>query len=264
MTSTPQNIQKAADALYTAHADKKPCDPIRDLLEDGDVDAAYAVQETNTKRWLDEGRKLVGRKIGLTSVAVQNQLGVNQPDYGMLFADMALAEGEEMPLGALLQPKAEAEVAFVIGRDLTDEDLTLSDLITAVEYVLPSIEIVDSRVADWNIRILDTVADNASSGLYVLGAQPVKLDGLDLRTCGMVMTLKGEPVSTGAGAACLGHPLNAALWLAKTMARVGRPLTAGDQIMSGALGPMVPASPGDVLEARIEGLGAVRAAFAPA
>jgi len=264
MTSTPQNIQKAADALYTAHADKKPCDPIRDLLEDGDVDAAYAVQETNTKRWLDEGRKLVGRKIGLTSVAVQNQLGVNQPDYGMLFADMALAEGEEMPLGALLQPKAEAEVAFVIGRDLTDENLTLSDLITAVEYVLPSIEIVDSRVADWNIRILDTVADNASSGLYVLGAQPVKLDGLDLRTCGMVMTLKGEPVSTGAGAACLGHPLNAALWLAKTMARVGRPLTAGDQIMSGALGPMVPASPGDVLEARIEGLGSVRAAFAPA
>ncbi|HEY9081273.1 2-keto-4-pentenoate hydratase [Magnetovibrio sp.] len=262
MTSKPENIQKAADALYQAHKAKTPCDPIRDLLEDGDVDGAYAVQETNTRRWLAEGRKLVGRKIGLTSVAVQQQLGVDQPDYGMLFADMAIAEGEEMPLGALLQPKAEAEVAFVIGKDLTDEQMTLSDLISAVEYALPALEIVDSRVADWNIRILDTVADNASSGLYVLGAQPVKLDGLDLRTCGMVMSLYGEPVSTGVGAACLGHPLNAALWLAKTMARVGRPLSAGDQIMSGALGPMVTASPGDVLEARIEGLGSVRAAFA--
>ena len=264
MTSSSENIQKAADALHQAHTSKTPCAPIRDLLEDGDVDAAYAVQETNTKRWLAEGRKLVGRKIGLTSVAVQNQLGVNQPDYGMLFADMAIAEGDEMPLGALLQPKAEAEVAFVIGKDLTDKQLTLSDLISAVEYALPALEIVDSRVADWNIRILDTVADNASSGLYVLGAKPVKLDGLDLRTCGMVMSHRGEPVSTGVGAACLGHPLNAALWLAKTMARVGRPLTAGDQIMSGALGPMVAASPGDVLEARIEGLGSVRAAFAPA
>lgn len=262
MTSTPENIQKAADALYNAHASKTPCDPIRDFLEDGDVDGAYAVQNTNTQRWLDEGRKLVGRKIGLTSVAVQQQLGVDQPDYGMLFADMAIAEGEEVPLGALLQPKAEAEVAFVIGKDLTDDELTLSDLISSIEYALPSLEIVDSRVADWNIRILDTVADNASSGLYVLGAQPVKLENLDLRTCGMVMLHKGEPVSTGAGAACLGHPLNAALWLAKTMVRVGRPLTAGDQIMSGALGPMVAASPGDVLEARIEGLGSVRAAFA--
>ena len=263
MNTTPENIQKAADALYTAHADKTPCDPIRDLLQDGDVDGAYAVQEINTKRWLDEGRKLVGRKIGLTSVAVQQQLGVDQPDYGMLFADMAIAEGEEVPLGALIQPKAEAEVAFVIGKDLPHKDLTLSDLMSAIEYVLPSIEIVDSRVADWNIRILDTVADNASSGLYVLGAEPVKLERLDLRTCGMVMSLKGEPVSTGVGAACLGHPLNAALWLAKTMARVGRPLSAGDQIMSGALGPMVPAQPGDVMEARIEGLGSVRAAFAP-
>jgi len=262
MTSTSENIQKAADALYDAHKTQTPCAPIRDFLEDGDVDGAYAVQETNTKRWLEEGRKLVGRKIGLTSVAVQNQLGVNQPDYGMLFADMAVAEGDEMPLGALLQPKAEAEVAFVIGKDLTDEQMTLSDLISAVEYALPALEIVDSRVADWNIRILDTIADNASSGLYVLGAEPVKLEGLDLRTCGMVMDLRGEPVSTGVGAACLGHPLNAALWLAKTMARVGRPLQAGDQIMSGALGPMVPAAPGDVLEARIEGLGTVRATFA--
>lgn len=264
MTSTPENIQKAADALLGAHKSKTPCAPIRDLLADGDVDGAYAVQNINTKRWLDEGRKLVGRKIGLTSVAVQKQLGVDQPDYGMLFADMAVAEGAEVPLGTLMQPKAEAEVAFVIGRDLPDEALTLSDLISAIEYALPSIEIVDSRVAEWNIRILDTVADNASSGLYVLGARPVKLDALDLRTCGMVMTCRGEPVSTGAGAACLGHPLNAALWLAKTMARVGRPLKAGDQIMSGALGPMVAASPGDVLEAKIEGLGSVRAAFAPA
>jgi len=262
MSTNPDNVQKAADTISAAYRTKTPCTPIRDLLDDGDIDAAYAVQEINTKRWLDEGRKLVGRKIGLTSVAVQQQLGVDQSDYGMLFADMAVAEGDEVALGRLMQPKAEAEVAFVLGRDLPDEQITLSDLINAIDYALPSIEIVDSRVAGWDIRILDTVADNASSGLYVLGATPMKLDGLDLRSCGMVTTRRGEPVSTGVGAACLGHPLNAALWLAKTMARVGRPLTAGDQIMSGALGPMVAADPGDVLEIRIQGLGSVRASFA--
>ncbi|MBB4301281.1 2-keto-4-pentenoate hydratase [Rhodobium orientis] len=262
MSSTEENIQKAADAIFDAHATKKPVAPIRDMLEDGDVDGAYAVQEINTKRWLDAGRTIVGRKIGLTSVSVQKQLGVDQPDYGMLFADMSVPEGEEVPVGTLIQPKVEAEVAFVVGRDLAEPDLTMSDLMSAIEYVLPAVEIVDSRISNWDIRILDTVADNASSGLYVLGTTPRKLDGLNLRSCGMVMTLKGEPMATGAGAACLGHPLNAALWLAKTMARVGRPLGAGDQIMSGALGPMVVAKPGNVFEARIEGLGSVRAQFA--
>jgi 2-keto-4-pentenoate hydratase len=193
---------------------------------------------------------------------VQKQLGVDQPDYGMLFDDMAVPDGWEVAAGRLIQPKVEAEVAFVLGRDLSEERITVADVLRAVDFALPAIEIVDSRIADWKIGIFDTVADNASSGLYVLGGMPKKLDGLDLRLCGMVMESAGEPVSVGAGAACLGHPLSAVLWLAKTTAKAGRPLLAGDTILSGALGPMVAAKGGDVFEARIEGLGSVRAAFA--
>ena len=180
----------------------------------------------------------------------------------MLFDDMAVPDGWEIGRKQLIQPKVEAEVAFVLERDLDHERLTIADVIRAVAFALPAIEVVDSRIADWKIGILDTVADNASSGLYVLGATPKKLKDLDLRAAGMVMENAGEPVSVGAGAACLGDPLSAMLWLAKTMARVGRPLKAGDTVLSGALGPMAPVKWGDVFEARISGLGSVRAAFA--
>lgn len=254
-------IEEAARRLWDASQNGTPCAPIRDLLDDGDVDAAYAVQEINTRRGLDAGRRLVGRKIGLTSKAVQTQLGVGQPDYGMLFADMAVAEGEDIRLADVLQPKVEAEIAFVLGDDLDDDQLTVADVMSAIDYAVAAIEVVGSRVANWDIRILDTIADNASSGLYVLGSEPRILGQFDPRLCGMVMEKNGEPVSVGAGAACLGNPLSAALWLAKVMARVGRPLRAGDTILSGALGPMSPAAPGDVFEARINGLGSVRASF---
>ncbi|GGJ64476.1 2-keto-4-pentenoate hydratase [Sphingopyxis bauzanensis] len=236
--------------------------PVRDLISAGGVDAAYAVQEVNTRHYVDSGRRLVGRKIGLTSLAVQRQLGVDQPDYGMLFADMDVPEGIPVSLDQVIQPKVEAEIAIVIGRDLPHPDLTTAEMIRAVEYVVPAIEIVDSRVANWDIRIWDTVADNASSGLFVLGAVPRKLDGLDLRECGMVMEIKGEPISVGAGIACLGSPITASLWLARVMARVGRPLLEGDVILSGALGPMAGVKRGDVVEARINGVGTVRAEFA--
>lgn len=260
--STQEAIQQAADALHQAAQTGVPSAPIRTLLAEGDLDGAYAVQAINTARGLAAGRRLVGRKIGLTSLAVQRQLGVGQPDYGMLFADMARGDAEEVALADVLQPKVEAEIAFVFGRDLTDEQLTVADLFRAIEYAVPAIEIVGSRVAKWDIRITDTIADNASSGLYVLGSRPVTLRDFDPRTCGMVMEKSGEPVSVGAGAACLGSPLNAALWLAKVMAKVGHPLKAGDTILSGALGPMVGVAPGDVFDVRIEGLGSVRAAFA--
>jgi 2-keto-4-pentenoate hydratase len=180
----------------------------------------------------------------------------------MLFDDMAIPDGWEIGRKQLIQPKVEAEVAFVLDRDLDQERLTIADVIRAIAFALPAIEVVDSRIADWKIGILDTIADNASSGLYVLGATPKKLENLDLRMAGMVMESAGEPVSVGVGAACLGDPLSAVLWLAKTMARVGRPLKAGDTVMSGALGPMAPVKWGGVFEARIEGLGSVRAAFA--
>ena len=262
MTADTKAIQAVAARLRQAAETGKAIPPIRDELQSGGIAAAYAVQQANTEHYLAQGRRLVGRKIGLTSKSVQKQLGVDSPDFGMLFADMAVADGEEVPLGKVLQPKAEAEVAFVLERDLTQEQVMLTDLVSAVAYALPAVEIVGSRIENWNIKLLDTVADNASSGLFVLGAEARKLDGLDLRLCGMVMERRGEPVSVGAGAACLGHPLNAALWLARTMVSVGRPLKAGDIIMSGALGPMVPATAGDVLETRVNGLGSVRAVFA--
>jgi 2-keto-4-pentenoate hydratase len=256
------NIEEAAARLKAAAQSRNACPPVRDVIVEGDLAGAYAVQDIGTERAIAGGRRLVGRKIGLTSLAVQRQLGVSQPDYGMLFDDMAVPDGWDVPADALIQPKVEAEIAFVIGRDLDNERLTIADVLRAVEYALPAIEIVDSRIADWKIGILDTIADNASSGLYVLGASPKKLEGLELRLCGMVMEQGGDEVSVGAGAACLGDPLSATLWLAKTMASVGRPLKAGDTVLSGALGPMVTVKRGEVYEARVSGLGSVRAAFA--
>ncbi|KQV80850.1 2-keto-4-pentenoate hydratase [Massilia sp. Root351] len=255
------NIQQAADLLWDAHQYGEPCQPVRALLGDGGVEAAYAVQKLNTDRWLVRGRRLVGRKIGLTSLAVQKQLGVDQPDFGMLFADMALCDGEEVAPGRVLQPKVEAEIALVLERSLPHERNTVADILRATAYALPSIEIVGSRIANWDIKLADTIADNASSGLFVLGSRPVKLDAFDVAGCGMVMERRGEQVSVGAGAACLGNPLRAAIWLADTMARLGSPLQAGDIVMTGALGPMCVAQAGDVFEANIEGLGSVRAAF---
>ena len=255
-------IESIAARLRGAAQSGTPIPPVREELAAGGVPAAYAVQDANTEYALARGRRLIGRKIGLTSKSVQQQLGIDSPDFGMLFADMALVDGDEVPLGKVMQPKVEAEIAFVIEDDLTEAQLTLPELIGAVAYALPAIEIVGSRIEKWDIKLLDTIADNASSGLFVLGATPRKLDGLDLRMCGMVMERRGEPVSVGVGAACLGHPLNAALWLARTMVHVGRPLRAGDIVMSGALGPMVTVAPGDAIVAQISGLGSVRAVFA--
>lgn len=259
-----EQIQAAAQAIAGAYASRTGCAPVKDMLAPHGIEGAYAVQEIQTEQALAAGRKLVGRKIGLTSAAVQKQLGVDQPDYGMLFADMEIASHEEIAADRFIAPRVEAEIAFVLGCDIDDADVTLGRLIQSIDFALPAIEIVDSRIADWKISILDTIADNASSGAYVLGGAPVKIDTLDLRLCGMVMELQGEPVSVGCGAACLGNPLNAALWLARVMARGGRPLAAGDVILSGALGPMVPAKPGAAYQARINGLGSVDVRFGAA
>jgi 2-keto-4-pentenoate hydratase len=255
-------LEAVAQRLRLAHASGIAIAPVRDQLSTGGVEAAYQVQEMNTLHALAQGRRLVGRKVGLTSKSVQQQLGVDTPDFGMLFADMELAPGEEVSLGRVLQPKIEAEVAIVLKRDLNERDLPFSLLLAAVDYVLPAVEIVGSRIQDWDISLLDTIADSASSGLYALGTEPRKLSQVDLRLCGMLMERRGELVSVGAGAACLGHPLNAALWLARKMVEVGRPLLEGDVIMSGALGPMVTVAPGDIIDTSIGGLGQVRTIFA--
>ncbi len=258
---TPEQQAAAAQALRDAAASGRWIAPLRETYPALDEAAAYGIQRINTEHRVAGGRRVVGCKIGLTARAVQRQLGVDQPDYGMLFDDMGYGDGEPVPLAALQQPKIEAEVAFVLGRDLAMPSPSQVDVLRAIDHALPALEIVGSRIADWNIRFVDTVADNASSGAFVLGTTPRRLCDVDLRLCGMALHRRGEPVSTGAGAACLGHPVNAVVWLARTMAARGRPLRAGDLVLSGALGPMVPVAPGDVFEAHISGLGSVRAVF---
>ena len=257
-------VESVAQALRTAELTQTAISPIRPALggEAANVDIAYAVQEVNTARALTEGRRLVGRKIGLTSKVVQAQLGVDLRGFRILFADMAYGDGEAIPAGLLIQPKVEAEIALVINQDLTKEKHTFADIISATEYALPAIEVVDSRIENWKISLIDTVADNASSAAFVLGSRPVKLDNLDLVNCKMIMTRGEEVVSQGVGKACLANPLNAAVWLADEMVRRGRPLLKGDIILTGALGPMVVAQPGDEFKVEIEGFGSVTAAFA--
>lgn len=256
----PASTLELAQRLREAY-DGGAVAPLRDGLEPTDAAGAYAVQATNTAFWIAQGRRVVGRKIGLTAKAVQAQLGVTRPDYGVLFADMAIESGGALLASRVIAPKAEAEVALVLARDLDKRDATPQDVMSATAYALPAIEIVDSRIADWKITFADTVADNGSSAFFVLGDTPRSLDGLDLLTCGMVLDVNGEVVSLGAGAACLGHPLRAAAWLARTLAEAETPLRAGDIVLTGALGPMVSLSPGDRVSATIGGLGSVRFSY---
>lgn len=235
--------------------DRGPVPPLRDGLAPSDMEGAYAVQSLNTRYWVEAGRRIIGKKIGLTSEAVQKQLGVNQPDFGALFSDMEIIDGGELDPKKVLQPKAEAEIAIVLGRDLDGLDISIGDIVAAVDHISPAIEIVDSRIEDWKITFADTVADNGSSAFFVLGRQRIPLRDLDLRTCGMILEVNGALASMGVGAACLGSPLNAAAWLARTLATRGEPLRAGDLVLTGALGPMVSLAPGDSVGVSIGGLG---------
>jgi 2-keto-4-pentenoate hydratase len=247
-------VQRLAERLRNAYTTGAVA-PLRDGLPPTDAEAAYAIQTVNTLFWSAQGRRIVGRKIGLTAKAVQAQLGVEQPDFGVLFDDMAIEDGGILVPSKVLQPKAEAEVALVLAHDLKSPSASIHDVMAATAYALPAIEIVDSRIADWKITFADTVADNGSSAFFVLGRTPRVLGGLDLKTCGMTLEVNGRVVSLGAGAACLGHPLNAAAWLARTVARRGDALRAGDIVLTGALGPMVSITVGDVVRAEIGGLG---------
>ena len=253
---------EAADRLTGAAASGVPCAPVRDLLGDTDVALAYDAQQVLTQRRLAAGATVVGRKIGLTSPAVQQQLGVDRPDFGVLFADMDVSDMAEVSARSLLQPKIEAEIAFVLGGDLGGQDLDVASVRDSIHYAVAALEIVDSRVAGWDIRITDTVADNASSALYVLGDDRVSLDTFEPREVVMAMTVDGEVASEGTGAACLGDPLEAVLWLAEASRDLGDPLRAGEVVLSGALGPMVPVTAGTTIRAEISGLGSVSVTFA--
>lgn len=253
VTDTLQNIASAAAELFLARQERKPVEPIRTRWAIASADDAYKIQKTNTERWRAAGRRSIGRKIGLTSVAVQRQLGVDQPDFGVLWADLCYSSGDCVPASAFMQPKVEAELAFLLGRDLVHASVAMHEVVAAVDCVLPAMEIVDSAISNWDIRLVDTIADNASSGGLVLGVSPRALSQIDLRCCGMLMTRKGDLVSHGVGAACLGNPLNALHWLARTAVALGDPLRAGDLVLSGALGPMVSAQPGDAFNVEIQG-----------
>lgn len=255
----------AAEALAwlaAARASGRPCAPVRTLLPAGDIGAAYAVQSAWVADQVASGDQVVGRKIGLTNPVVQEQLGVDQPDFGALLATMDCPLGDPVDTGRLLQPRIEAEVAFVLARDLDEPDIGPGEVLAATEAVVAALEIVDSRVAGWDISIVDTVADNASSGLFALGPERVAPGRLDLAGCPMRLWRGDDEVSAGSGAACLGHPAAAVAWLAATARSYGQPLRAGEIILSGALGPMVPVAAGDRFTADIGGLGQVTAVFA--
>jgi 2-keto-4-pentenoate hydratase len=262
MSNAPhKSIETVRGQLAEAHRSRTPCDPVRPLLEPLGIDGAYAVQQLLINDRLDAGQRIVGHKIGLTSVSVQKQLGVDQPDYGVLTNAMEYGDLEEIPVSNFIQPKVEAEIAFILDRNLDMESISLAEVIRSVAYAVPAIEVVDSRIRDWKISIFDTIADNASSAAFVLGGVAKKVDQLDLRLCGMRLDHRGEAVSSGCGGACLGNPLNALTWLARKMLKLEQPLREGQVILSGALGPMVPVTAGEAYEAAISGLGSVTAIF---
>lgn len=254
-------IREAAERLQQAAETGTPCAPVRELIGADDLAAAYAVQSQVIGARREAGATVVGRKIGLTSVAVQQQLGVDQPDFGWLLDDMDLTGADEVPMSRLLQPKAEAEIAFVLKQDLADGPLDEAQIRESVDYAVAALEIVDSRVTGWDIAFGDTVADNASSGLYVLGTERRTLAEFEPIDVTMSMTIDGVEVSTGTGAACLGDPLNALAWLARTARDYGEPLRAGQVVLSGALGPMRDVPAGATVTADIGGIGSVTAVF---
>lgn len=259
--SADSNIVHAAKAIALARQQRKPIDPISDTYGIATLDDAYEIAQINTRERLQAGARISGKKVGLTSRTVQQQLGVDQPDFGVLFTDMEFLNGDMICADSLLQPKVEGEVAFVLGNDIDQARPSWSEFLLSIAYAVPAIEIVDSVVKDWAITLYDTVADNASSALYVLGDQPVSIGSVSLADIGMQLMINGQIASTGSGSSCLGHPLRAAYWLACLMAKNNQPLRRGEVILSGSLGPMVPVNAGDHVEVTMGELGRVSCRF---
>ena len=256
-----EQINQLGDELFEALTACRTLEPLTNRHPDISIDDAYAIQQRMMKRRLDAGEKVVGKKIGVTSKAVMNMLGVFQPDFGWLTDGMVYNEGEAIEASTLIQPKAEGEIAFVLKKTLQGPGVTAADVLAATEGVMACFEIVDSRIQDWKIKIQDTVADNASCGVFVLGDRLVDIRDVDLATCGMVLEKNGEIVATGAGAAALGHPANAVAWLANTLGAHGIALEAGEVVLSGSLAIMVPVKAGDNLRVSIGGIGSCSVRF---
>lgn len=253
-------IDQHAHDLFGALRNGRTIAPLRDSINN-DIPTAYAIQDKVVALRLADGERIVGKKIGLTSPAVQAQLGVDQPDYGVLFDNMDMTGKGPIPMELLMQPKVEGELAFILGKDLSDPDVDLATLKSAIVAVQPAIEIVGSRVEKWNIKISDTIADNASGSHYVLGTESKPLAEVSTASIEMTLLKNGALASEGNGNACMGDPLNAALWLAQTMAQMGRPLLKGEILLSGALGPMVAVERGDAFELRLNGFSSTMVSF---
>jgi 2-oxopent-4-enoate/cis-2-oxohex-4-enoate hydratase len=255
-------IHALGDELYQALRSRSMVSPLTEREPEISIEDAYHVSLRMVERRVEDGEQIVGKKIGVTSKAVMNMLNVHQPDFGYLTDRMVYGNGEEMPISELLiQPRAEGEIAFVLKRDLEGPGITAADVIRATDFVMPCFEVVDSRVKDWQIKIQDTIADNASCGLLVLGDRKVDPRKLDLSTVGMVVEKNGDLLSTGAGAAALGSPVNCVVWLANTLGRLGVPLKAGELILSGSLVPLEPVVAGDTMRVSIGGIGTASVRF---
>lgn len=256
-----QTISRLGDQLFAALAQRRAIEPLTSRFADLTVDDAYAIQQRLMIRRVAAGEKIIGKKIGVTSQVVMNMLGVRQPDFGMLTDAMWHLDGAIIDMRTLLQPKAEAEIAFRLKKDLKGPEITADDVLAATDSVMACFEIVDSRIRDWKIKIQDTVADNASCGVFVMNETKADPHQVDLVNCAMVMEKNGTVVATGIGAATMGSPLNAVAWLANAMGRQGVTLRAGEIVLSGALGAMVPVSQGDTLRMHIDGIGACSISF---
>ena len=254
-------IEQLGDELYDALKACRVVDPLTSRHAEITVDDAYRIQQRLLSRRLASGERVIGKKIGVTSKAVMNMLGVYQPDFGYLTDAMVYNEGEAIPAALLIQPKAEGEIAFVLKKTLMGPGVTAADVLAATDGVMACFEIVDSRIKDWKIKIQDTVADNASCGVFVLGDRLVDPRTVDLNTCGMILEKNGEIVATGVGAAALGAPANAVAWLANTLGRLGIAIEAGEVVLSGSLAIMVPVKAGDNLRVTIGGIGGCSVRF---
>jgi 2-oxopent-4-enoate/cis-2-oxohex-4-enoate hydratase len=255
-------LNQLGDELHQALVERRTVSPLTSRGLGLTVEDAYRIQERMVSHRRKAGERVIGKKIGVTSKVVMQMLNVHQPDFGWLLSGMVCPEGEAIPMDRLIQPRAEGEIAFVLRRDLRGPGVTAADVLAATECVLPCFEIVDSRIQDWKIKIEDTVADNASCGVIVLGGRAVDPRDVDLRLCGMVLEKNGELVGTGAGAAALGSPVNAVAWLANTLGRLDIPLLAGEVILSGSLAALIPVKAGDSLRIDIGGIGGCSVRFA--
>lgn len=255
------SLEKLADHLQSAWDKGEGVQPLTELNPGLTVDEAYHIQLHTIEKYVKDGQRITGKKIGLTSKAMQNLLGVNEPDYGHLLNDMQIENGGVIPFSRVLQPRVEGEIAFILKDDLVGPNVTTMDVLFATEAVVPALEIVDSRIRDWKITLADTVADNASSGLYILGNNAVKPSDVDLQQIGMALYKNNELQNTGVGAAALGNPAKCVAWLANKLSAYGIPLKAGEVILSGALSAAVDAKPGDTFYAKFSDLGEVHVSF---